>query len=153
AQRGLSFGPFIGVAHFGRPTFASGSIETRRELLRETGLAIDAARRVGGTELIVIPGKGEPHVSDALQFPRAVDTLSFCADACERHGMRMWLEPTITGGSSSGMFLQTIDHAAELCRVVGSPACRLLFDVFDQAIAGHNVPELLKRSSDVLGSV
>jgi hydroxypyruvate isomerase len=153
ARRGLAFGPFLGVAHFGRPTFASGSLETRRELLRETGLAIDAARRVGGADLIVIPGKGMPHVPETVQFRRAVDTLKFSADACERHGIRMLLEPTISGGDTSRMFLRSVDQAAQLCRAVGGPACRLLFDVFDQAITGQDVPELLRRSTDVLGSV
>lgn len=153
ARRGLAFGPFVGVAHFGRPTFASGSLETRRELLRETGLAIDAAHRVGGADLIVIPGQAMPHVPEAVQFRHAVDTLRYCADACERRGTRMLLEPTITGGDSSRMFLRTIDQAAQLCRAVGSPACCVLFDVFDQAIAGNDVPQLLKWSRDVLGSV
>ncbi len=153
ARRGLAFGPFVGLAHFGRPTFASGSLETRRELLRETGLAIDAARRVGGADLIVIPGKGMSHVPEVIQFRRAVDSLRFCADACERHGVRMMLEPTISGGHTSRMFLRSVDQAAQLCRAVGSPACRLLFDVFDQAITGNDVPELLRRSRDVLGSV
>jgi hydroxypyruvate isomerase len=153
ARRGLAFGPFVGLAHFGRPTFASGSRETRRELLRENGLAIDAARRVGGADLIVIPGKGMSHVPDVIQFRRAVDMLKFCADACERHGVRMLLEPTISGGHTSRMFLRSVAQAAQLCRAVGSPACRLLFDVFDQAITGNDVPELLRRSRDVLGSV
>jgi hydroxypyruvate isomerase len=153
ARRGLAFGPFVGVAHFGRSTFTSGSIEVRHELLRETGQAIEAARRVGGADLIVIPGKRMPHVPQAIQFRSAVDTLRFCADVCDWHGARMLLEPTISGGDSSRMFLRSIDQAAELCRAVGSPACRLLFDVFDQAIAGNDVPELLERSSDVLGSV
>jgi hydroxypyruvate isomerase len=153
ARRGLACGPFVGLAHFGRPTFASGSPETRRELLRETGLAIDAARRVGGADLIVIPGKGLPYIPQTVQFRRAVDTLRFCADACQRHGVRMLLEPTVSVGDSSRMFLRSVDQAADLCRAVGSPACRVLFDVFDQTIAGNNVPELLERSSDVLGSV
>ncbi len=153
ARRGLAFAPFVGVAHFGRPTFASGSLETRRQLLRETGLAIDAARRVGGADLIVIPGKETPHVPEAVQFRRAVDTLKFCADACKRHGVRMLLEPTISGGDTSRMYLRSVDQAAQLCRAVGSPACRLLFDVFDQAVTGENVPELLIKSRDVLGSV
>jgi hydroxypyruvate isomerase len=153
ARRGLAFGPFVGLAHFGRPTFASGSVETRRELLRETSVAIDAARRVGGADLIVIAGKRMTHVPEAIQFRRAVDTLHFCADACARHGVRVLLEPTISGGDSSRMFLRSADQATELCRAVGSPACRVLVDVFDQAIAGHDVPELLRRSSDVLGAV
>jgi hydroxypyruvate isomerase len=65
----------------------------------------------------------------------------------------MLLEPTISGRDSSRMFLRSIDQAADLCRAVGSPSCRLLFDVFDQAIASDDVPQLLERSSDVLGSV
>ena len=51
------------------------------------------------------------------------------------------------------MFLRSADKATELCRAVGNPGCRVLLDVFDQAIAGHDVPDLLRRSSDVLGSV
>ena len=89
ARRGLAFGPFIGLAHFGRVTFASGSVESRRDLLRETSLAIDAARRIGGADLIVIPGKRMHHVPEAIQFRRAVDTLRFCADACATRGANL----------------------------------------------------------------
>lgn len=153
ARRGLAIGPFVGVAHFGRPTFASGSLEIRRELLRDLRLAIDTARRVGGADLIVIPGKAMPHVPEVIQDRRAVDTLRFCADACERQGIRMLLEPTASVGNSSRMFLRSVDQAAQLSRAVGSPACRLLFDVFDQAMTGNDLLQLLRRSSDVLGSV
>jgi hydroxypyruvate isomerase len=153
ARRGLAFGPFVGVAHFGRAIFAGNAIDERRELLRETDWAIDAARRAGGTDFIVIPGKDRPHVPQAIRSRYAVDMLRLCADRCERHGVRMLLEPTVSGGDSSRMFLRSIEQAADLCRAVGSPACRVLFDVYDQVIAGHDVPKLLRQSRDVLGSV
>jgi hydroxypyruvate isomerase len=153
ARRGMSMGLFVGLADFGRPTFASGSPELRRGVLRELRSAVETARRVGGRYLAVVPGKSVPGLSRATQTRQASDTLRFCADLSEKHGLVLLLEPISHGADSSRMFLRTASEAADLCRAVGRPSCRLLVDIYQQAVAGEEVPQLLAGTRDVLGYV
>jgi hydroxypyruvate isomerase len=153
ARRGMSMGLFVGMADFGRPTFASGCVDLRRGVLRELRSAVETAHRVGGRFLAVVPGKSVPNLSRAMQFRHAADTLQFCADVCEAHDLTLLLEPIDHGPDSSRLFLRTANQAAELCRAVGRPSCRLLFDVYQQAVTGENLPRLLVRTGDVLGYV
>lgn len=153
ARQGMAMGLFVGLADFGRATFASGSVDLRQLVLRELQSAIDTARRVDGRYLAVIPGKSVPGLSRSVQRRHAADTLQFCADLCETHGLILLLEPTDSGTDSSGLFLRSAKDAAELCRTVARPCCRLLLDVYQHSVAGENVPQLLSRTSDVLGYV
>jgi hydroxypyruvate isomerase len=153
ARRKMSMGLFVGMADFGRPTFASGCVDLRRGVLRDLRSAVETAHRVGGRYLAVVPGKSVPSLPRSVQLRHAVETLQFCADVCETHDLTLLLEPIDHGMGSSRLFLRTADQAAELCRAVGRPSCRLLFDVYQQAVAGENVPRLLVQTSDVLGYV
>jgi hydroxypyruvate isomerase len=149
----MTMGLFVAVADFARPTFASGSVDLRNAVLRELRSAVETARRVGGRYLAVIPGKRVAGLSPVLQMRHAAETLRYCADLCERHDLTLLLEPIDLGADSARLFLRTADQAAELCRAVGRPSCRLLVDVCQQATAGHNVTTLLAQTRDVLGYV
>jgi hydroxypyruvate isomerase len=153
ARRQMTMGLFVAVADFARPTFASGSVELRNAVLRELRSAIETARRVGGRYLAIIPGKRVHALSHALQMRHAAESLRYCADLCERHDLTLLLEPIDLGADSSRLFLRTANQAAELCRCVGRPSCRLLVDVCQQATAGHDVATLLAQTRDVLGYV
>jgi hydroxypyruvate isomerase len=153
AQRQMTMGLFVAVADFARPTFAAGSIDLRKAVLGELRSAIETARRVGGRYLAVIPGKRVSALSPAVQMRHAAETLRYCADLCEKHDVTLLLEPIDLGFDASRLFLRTAKQAAELCRAVGRPSCRLLVDVCHQATAGHDVAKLLKRTRDILGYV
>ncbi|HET6324506.1 MAG TPA: sugar phosphate isomerase/epimerase family protein [Planctomycetaceae bacterium] len=153
ARRGMSLACFTGVADFGRPTFASGRRDLQRDVLRELRLAIDAAERVGGRVLSVVPGRCEPTMAPVDQRRNAIDLLQRCADICEPRGIRLLLEPVDHGPGRSQLFLRSAHQAAELCQAVKRPCCRVLIDVYQQAAAGQDVPQLLGDLSDVLGHV
>jgi hydroxypyruvate isomerase len=153
ARRQMTMGLFVAVADFARPTFASGSVDLRNAVLRELRSAIETARRVGGRYLAVIPGKRVAGLAPERQMRHAAETLQSCADLCEKHDLTLLLEPIDLGVNSSRLFLRTAKQAAELCRAVGRPSCRLLVDVCQQATAGHDVATLLAQTHDVLGYV
>jgi hydroxypyruvate isomerase len=153
ARRGLAMGLFVGVADFGQPTFASGRADLRRDVIRDLDRAIDTARRVGGRYLSIVPGKSAANATMKAQMRKAIDTLQFCADRCEASGLVMLLEPIDHGPGASRLFLRSAVQAARLCRAVGRPSCRFLFDVYQQAVSGADLPRLLTATQDVLGYV
>jgi hydroxypyruvate isomerase len=152
-RRGMSLTCFTGVADFGRPTFTSGRRDLQLDVLRELRQAIEAADRVGGHVLSVVPGQCDGLIASVDQRRNAIDLLRRCADVCEPRGIALLLEPIDHGPGSSRLFLRSAQQATALCRAVRRPSCRVLIDVYQQAAAGHDVPRLLAGLSDVLGHV
>ncbi|HEV8071203.1 MAG TPA: TIM barrel protein [Planctomycetaceae bacterium] len=153
ARRGMSLACFTGVADFGRPTFASGRRDLQCEVLSDLRRAIDAADRAGGKALSVVPGQRDAVLPPLHQRRNAIDLLQRCADLCEPRGIVLLLEPIDHGPGDSRLFLRSARQAAELCRAIGRSSCRVLVDVYQQAVAGNDVLQLLVEVSDVLGHV
>ena len=152
-RRGLSLACFTGVADFGRPTFASGRPDLRQAVLRDLRLAIEAADRVGARQLSIVPGKRDAALNARTQRQHAIELLHSCADVCELREVTLLLEPIEYGPGHSRLFLRSARDAAALCRSVGRSSCRVLIDVYQQAVVGEDVPCLLADVSDVLGHV
>jgi hydroxypyruvate isomerase len=153
ARRGMSLACFTGVADFGRPTFASGRRDLQCEVLSDLRSAIEAADRVGAKALSVVPGQRDAALHPLDQRRHAIELLHWCADVCEPRGIVLLLEPIDHGPGHSRLFLRAARQAAELCRVVGRSSCRVLVDVYQQVVAGEEVPRLLGDVGDVLGHV
>ena len=153
ARRGMSVACFTGVADFGCPTFASGRRDLRSEVLSELRCAIEAADRVGGKVLSVVAGQRDAVLPPLDQRRHAIELLHRCADLCEPRGIALLLEPIDHGPGHSRLFLRSVRQAAELCRSVGRSSCRVLVDVYQQAVIGEDVPRLLGDVGDVLGHV
>jgi hydroxypyruvate isomerase len=153
ARRGMSAGLFVAVAEFGRPLFASGSKDLRDHVLREIRSTVETAQRVGGRFLGVVPGKQATGIPEKVQANHALTTLRYGADICEANDLIMVLEPIDHGVGPSRLFLRSARQAAELCRAVGRPSCRVLLDVFQQAAVGEDLPRLVAVTADVLGYV
>jgi hydroxypyruvate isomerase len=153
ARCGMTLACFTGVADFGRPTFASGRRELRDDVLRQLRSAVDAAERVGARQLSIVPGRREPAVSPKEAERHAIDLLVRCADICEPRGIMLLVEPVEHGSGSSRVFLRSARQAAAWCRAVRRPSCRVLVDLYQQAVAGEDLPRLLSDVGDVLGHV
>ena len=151
ARRGLSLACFTGVADFGRPTFASGRPDLQQTVLRDLRLAIEAANRVRARQLSIVPGKRDAALDSRTQQQHALDLLHGCA-SLRAAGVTLFLEP-IEYGPGHSVFSSIGPRRGRVVRSVGKPSCRMLIDVYQQAVAGEDVPSLLADVSDVLGHV
>ena len=90
----------------------------------------------------------------ARQRRNALELLETAAwISANRAESALLLEPIDYGPGHSRLFLRSARDAATLCRSVGRPSCRVLIDVYQQAVAGEDVPRLLTDVGDVLGHV
>ena len=154
ARRGMSMGLFVGLADFGRPTFASGCVELRRGLLRELRSAVETARRVGGRYLAVVPGKSVPESSPVRSsFATPLRRCGSAPTFASRTASCCYWSRSIMDRIHRGSFCARRTRQPNCAGRVGRPSCRLLFDVYQQSVAGENVPRLLTETSDVLGYV
>jgi len=150
---GMTMGVFVASADFGNVTFASDDPEVRERLLGEIRDSVDVAARVGARWMTVVPGCYDQRLEWDYQTAIVIDTLKRCAEICEPAGVVMVLEPLNWWRDHPGVFLNKIPQAYQICRAVGSPSCRILFDVYHQQITEGNLIPNLDRAWDQIAYI
>jgi hydroxypyruvate isomerase len=141
---GMRMGVF--VAHtidWKTPSLTSPDPAKREAFLQEIRESVEIAKRVNATWMTVVPGHvdSRPHMD--YQTARVVETLKQASAILEPHGLVMVLEPLNTLRDHPGMFLTTTPQAYLICKAVGSPSCRILYDIYHQQITeGNLIPNI-----------
>lgn len=131
-RSGMQMGIFAGFVDFGRPSFASGEKSDRERVLAEMRDTVETARRMNARWCAIVPGKRASRLPMPIQMRNVVDLLKYCADLCEPAGLTMVVEPLNHWGHRPRLFLHSMAQAFTVCREVGNPHCKLLFDVSQQ---------------------
>jgi hydroxypyruvate isomerase len=150
---GMTMGVFVASADFGNVTFASDDSEVREHLLGEIRDSVAVAARVGARWMTVVPGCYDQRLEWDYQTAIVIDNLKRCAEICEPAGVVMVLEPLNWWRDHPGVFLHKIPQAYQICRAVGSPSCRILFDVYHQQITEGNLIPNLDRAWDQIAYI
>jgi hydroxypyruvate isomerase len=100
---------------------------------------------------IVCTGNVIPGLSDAQMQQSVLDGLKATTELAEKAGITLLLEPLNTTYDHAGYWLTSSDKGAELCRQVGSPHMRLLFDGYHMQIMEGNLINHIRRNLDVIG--
>ena len=133
---------FVATADFGNVTFASADADVRRKLLADIRASVETARRVNATWCTVVPGRYDQRRAWDYQTANVIENLKRCAELCEPAGLVMVLEP-LNPRDHPGLFLTKIPQAFMICQAVGSPACKILDDLYHQQITeGNLIPNL-----------
>ena len=123
----------------------------REEFLRQTSLAIDAAKKVGCPQLVTLTGNelgGKPR---SEQMSNAVAALRAAAPILEKNGITAIVEILNTYVNHAGYFLYYVRDGAELIDRVGSPNVKLLFDIYHVQIMEGNLIENIRSNIDRIG--
>jgi hydroxypyruvate isomerase len=144
ARLNMRMGVFVAHAiDWREPSLTSGDEAKREAFLADIRASVDMARRVNATWMTVVPGhvEGRPHMD--YQAARVVETLERASEILEPHGLVMVLEPLNTLRNHPGMFLTTTPQAHLICKAVGSPSCKILYDAYHQQITeGNLIPNI-----------
>ncbi|MDE2995933.1 MAG: TIM barrel protein [Bacteroidota bacterium] len=143
ANRDIQMGVFVAHTIFWRePNLASGRDDWRDQFLSEIRESVDVAKRVNATWMTVVPGHVDLRKDMGYQTANVVETLKRASDILEPHGLVMVLEP-LNPRDHPGLFLKKVAQAFEICRAVGSPACKILDDLYHQQITeGNLIPNI-----------
>jgi hydroxypyruvate isomerase len=115
----------------------------RDAFLKQITESVEIARRVNATWMTVVPGHIDGRLHIDFQMANAVETLERAAAILEPHKLVMVLEPLNTLRNHPGMFLTTIPQAYLVCKAVGSPSCKILYDLYHQQITeGNLIPNI-----------
>lgn len=118
------------------------------ERVKET---IRVAKDIGCSKLITCTGNLREGVSPTEQRRSVVDSLKAACEVCEKEGITLLLEPLNTAVDHAGYFLDSADEGAAICREVGSPKMKLLFDVYHMQVMQGNVIARIEKYIDLIG--
>lgn len=142
-QLGLQMGVFVAhKIYWKEPNLASGNFEKRAEFLEDIRKSVEVAKRVNATWMTVVPGFVDLRLDDDFQTANVVESLKQACEILEPHGLVMVLEP-LNFRNHPGLFLKESPQAYQICKAVGSPSCKILFDIYHQQIQeGNLIPNI-----------
>jgi len=134
------------VAHtisWNEPHLATGDSTMRDAFVQQVRESVDVAKRVNATWMTVVPGHVDRRLDMNYQTANVVEALKRAAAVLEPHGLIIVIEPLNTLRDHPGQFLTRIPQAYQICRAVGSPSCKILFDIYHQQITeGNLIPNM-----------
>ncbi|MCA8987919.1 MAG: TIM barrel protein [Planctomycetaceae bacterium] len=147
---GMEMGVFVATGSFQEPTFASGKKEFREVYLQDIKASVELAKRVNAKWVTVVPGIFDHKLPLDYQTANVIEGLKYCAELCEPSGLIMVLEPLNHFANHPELFLHKIPQAYLICKAVGSPSCKILFDLYHQQITeGNLIPNIDHAWSEI----
>ena len=143
------------VAHkiyWQEPSLTSGDKEKRDEFLQHIKDSVEVAKRVNAKWMTVVPGYLDLRTDIGYQTVNVIDTLKAACEILEPHNLTMVLEP-LNFRNHPGLFLTKAAQGFEICNAVGSPSCKILFDIYHQQITEGNLIPNIDLAYDEIGYV
>ncbi len=148
SKNGMTMGVFVAHKIYWRePNLAGGGEDMRAEFLDYIQKAVDVAKRVNAKWMTVVPGHLDLRLDMGYQTQNVVETLKRACDILEPHDLAMVLEP-LNFRDHPGLFLTKSSQAYEICKSVGSPSCKILYDIYHQQITEGNLIPNIEKSWD-----
>jgi len=148
ANLGMHMGVFVidGGDNW-KVSLASGKAEFLDNFLATCRASVEAAKRVNAKWMTVVPGYFERNLPIGVQTGHVIDALKRGAEILEPHGLVMVLEPL---SDNPDLFLRHADQTYMICRAVGSPACKILYDIYHmQRNEGNLIATMEKTWSEI----
>jgi hydroxypyruvate isomerase len=123
-----------------RPVFVAAARES-----------IQVAQKLGCRTLIATVGNEQPGLSPWQMHDSIVEGLRAVAAEGEKAGVTFVLEPLNTLVNHKGYYLWSSKEGFDICRAVGSPAVKLLFDIYHQQIMEGNLIQNITQSIGLVG--
>jgi len=113
--------------------------------------ATEVTDRLECPTLIVTTGNALKGVSREDQHAAIVACLTAIAPVAEDAGITLVLEPLNLLVDHAGYFLSTSAEGFDIVRAVGSPAVKLLYDIYHQQITEGNLIPTIRNNIDLIG--
>lgn len=141
AKLGMAMGVFVqpGLSNDGN-MLASGKQEHVDNFIKSCRQAVEVAKRINSKLVTVVPGDFDRWLPIGVQTGHVIEAIKKGTAILEPHGIIMVLEPL---SDNPNLFLRTPDQAYAICKAVGSPSCKILYDMYHvQRNQGNIIPTL-----------
>jgi len=115
------------------------SEDARKTFVSDIQASLGAAKRLGVKTLIVTTGFEDKKMPRSEQHANYVAALKAAAPLAEQAQVTLVLEPLNIKVDHPGYYLQTAKEGFEMIDEVGSPALKMLFDIYHHQIMEGNV--------------
>ena len=141
AKLGMAMGVFVidGGDNW-KVSLTSGKQNFKDTFLKTCRQAVETAKRCNATVMTVVPGYFERNLPIGIQTGHVIDILKQAAAIFEPYGLTMVLEPL---SDNPDLFLRTSDQTYMICRAVGSPSCKILYDIYHMQRNEGNVTAMM----------
>lgn len=126
---GMEMGVFVikYPEFFDGKTMTSGDKDRTDVFINACKKAVETAKIVNAKWMTVVPGVYTRELSMGIQTGHVIENLKKGAEILEPHGLTMVLEPL---SDNPNLFLRHADQSYAICKAVGSPACKTLYDIY-----------------------
>ena len=141
AKLGMAMGVFVqpGLGNDSN-MLASGKADQVEKFIVSCKQAVEVAKRLNSKLVTVVPGDFARNLPIGVQTGNVIEAVKKGTAILEPHGIIMVLEPL---SDNPDLFLRTPDQAYAICKAVGSPSCKILYDMYHvQRNQGHIIPTL-----------
>jgi hydroxypyruvate isomerase len=141
AKLGMAMGVFVqpGLGNDSN-MLATGNAEQVEKFIVSCKEAVEVAKRIGSKLVTVVPGDFARKLPIGVQTGNVIEAIKKGTAILEPHGIIMVLEPL---SDNPDLFLRTPDQAYAICKAVGSPSCKILYDMYHvQRNQGNIIPTL-----------
>ncbi|HEX5152776.1 MAG TPA: TIM barrel protein [Parafilimonas sp.] len=128
AKLGMQMGVFV-IDKGGNDanSLTTGKQEYIDIFLKGCRQAVEVAKRVNATWVTLVPGDFDRHKSIDMQTANVIAALRRGVEILEPAKLVMVLEPL---SDNPDLFLRDVEQAYMICRSVGSPSCKILYDMY-----------------------
>jgi hydroxypyruvate isomerase len=126
---------------------------THAEFLSGLRDSVPLARRLGCETLIVTVGNERLGVARREQHEAIVAGLKLAAPILEDGGIALSVEPLNVLVDHKGYYLTTTAEVLDIISEVGSPAVKMLFDIYHQQISEGNLIDNLTKAMAHVGHI
>lgn len=141
AKLGMTMGVFVqpGLGNDSN-MLASGKADQVDQFVASCRKAVEVAKRLNSKLVTVVPGDFARNLPIGIQTGNVIEAIKKGTAILEPHGVVMVLEPL---SDNPNLFLRTPDQAYAICKAVGSPSCKILYDMYHvQRNQGNIIPTL-----------
>jgi hydroxypyruvate isomerase len=128
AKLGMAMGVFVqpGLGNDSN-MLASGKTDQVDKFIESCKKAVEVAKRLNSKLVTVVPGDFARNLPIGVQTGNVIEAIKKGTAILEPHGVVMVLEPL---SDNPNLFLRTPDQAYAICKAVGSPSCKILYDMY-----------------------
>lgn len=116
------------------------------------GQAIEAAQKLGVTQVNCLVGKVSQGTEESEVWPTLVENILYAAEQLQKQGIRLLIEP-INHYDIPGFYLNTTDQVFRLIEEVDRPNIFLQWDIYHASREGEDLLKILKDSISRIGHV
>jgi hydroxypyruvate isomerase len=141
AKLGMGMGVFVqpGLGNDSN-MLASGKADQVEKFVASCKKAVEIAKRINSKLVTVVPGDFVRDLPIGVQTGNVIEAVKKGTAIFEPAGLVMVLEPL---SDNPSLFLRTPDQAYAICKAVGSPSCKILYDMYHvQRNQGQIIPTM-----------